>query len=51
MDQIATELIDILTAPTRRSADAPDADRTPARSSTERLLQPELVIRGSSAPG
>jgi DNA-binding LacI/PurR family transcriptional regulator len=51
MDQIATELIDILTAPTRRPADTPDADRTPARSSTERLLQPELVIRGSSAPG
>ncbi len=38
MDQIATELIDILTAP------------APA-GSTERLLQPELVVRGSSAPG
>ncbi|GAA1592148.1 LacI family DNA-binding transcriptional regulator [Kribbella sancticallisti] len=39
MDQIATELIDILTTPA-----------TPGVS-TERLLQPELVIRGSSAPG
>jgi DNA-binding LacI/PurR family transcriptional regulator len=38
MDQIATELIDILTAP------------DPA-GPTERLLQPELVVRGSSAPG
>jgi DNA-binding LacI/PurR family transcriptional regulator len=35
MDQIAGELIDILTAPGH----------------TERLLQPELVVRGSTAPG
>ena len=38
MDEIATELIDILTAP------APTGP-------TERLLQPELIVRGSSAPG
>jgi DNA-binding LacI/PurR family transcriptional regulator len=38
MDQIASELIAILTGTT------PDVP-------TERLLQPELVIRGSSAPG
>jgi DNA-binding LacI/PurR family transcriptional regulator len=38
MDEIAGELIEILTG-------APDG------SPTERLLQPELVIRGSSAPG
>jgi len=38
MDRIAEELITILTG---------TAGRTP----TERLLQPELVIRGSSAPG
>jgi len=38
MDQIAEELITILTG---------SEDGTPA----ERLLQPELVIRGSSAPG
>ncbi len=41
MDQIATELIDILTT-------SPEVNKTV---STERLLQPELVIRGSSAPG
>jgi DNA-binding LacI/PurR family transcriptional regulator len=41
MDQIAAELIDILTT-------SPEAAKTV---STERLLQPELVIRGSSAPG
>jgi DNA-binding LacI/PurR family transcriptional regulator len=35
MDEIAGELIDILTAPGH----------------TERLLQPELVVRGSTAPG
>lgn len=39
MDQIATELIDVLTKPTAAGV------------STERLLRPELVIRGSSAPG
>jgi DNA-binding LacI/PurR family transcriptional regulator len=38
MDEIAAELIDILTTP------APTGR-------TERLLQPELVVRGSSAPG
>lgn len=38
MDEIAGELIEILTG-------APDG------LPTERLLQPELVIRGSSAPG
>jgi DNA-binding LacI/PurR family transcriptional regulator len=38
MDQIAAELIAILTGPTTGLP-------------TERLLQPELVIRGSSAPG
>ncbi|HEU4948867.1 MAG TPA: LacI family DNA-binding transcriptional regulator [Kribbella sp.] len=37
MDEIATELLDLLTS------------STPAP--TERLLQPHLVIRGSSAPG
>ena len=40
MDRIAAELIAILTDPARL-----------ADPSTERLLQPELVIRGSSAPG
>lgn len=40
MDDIAAELISILTDPDG----PPDA-------STERLLHPELVIRGSSAPG
>jgi DNA-binding LacI/PurR family transcriptional regulator len=50
MDRIATELIDILTDPTTKQADNQDAGETPASSSTERLLQPELVIRGSSAP-
>jgi DNA-binding LacI/PurR family transcriptional regulator len=38
MDEIATELIDILTTSTPTGP-------------TERLLQPELVVRGSSAPG
>jgi DNA-binding LacI/PurR family transcriptional regulator len=41
IDEIATELLGLLTDP--RAASAP--------SSTERLLQPHLVIRGSSAPG
>ncbi|MDX6282561.1 MAG: hypothetical protein QOH03_3632 [Kribbellaceae bacterium] len=38
MDEIAGELIDILTTPDPKGP-------------TERLLQPELVVRGSSAPG
>ena len=46
MDEIATELIDILTGPSETSP-PPETDNN----STERLLQPELVIRGSSAPG
>ncbi len=45
IDRIAAELIAILT-----HSPAP-ADPAPATSGTERLLQPELVIRGSSAPG
>jgi DNA-binding LacI/PurR family transcriptional regulator len=51
IDEIATELIDILTAPTTKPAGNQDDGQPPASSSTERLLQPELVIRGSSAPG
>jgi hypothetical protein len=48
MDQIAAELIDILTSDHRRAPDEPSGQ---LRSTTERLLQPELVVRGSSAPG
>jgi DNA-binding LacI/PurR family transcriptional regulator len=44
MDQIATELIAILTDTQSLTGTATDVP-------TERLLQPELVIRGSSAPG
>jgi hypothetical protein len=43
MDEIAAELLAILTAPS--GLDGLDGF------ATERLLQPELVIRGSSAPG
>jgi DNA-binding LacI/PurR family transcriptional regulator len=50
MDQIAGELIDILTGPAT-GTDAYDGDGDARRPSTERLLQPELLIRGSSAPG
>ena len=46
MDQIATELIDILTGPA--TIDTGNGDTRP---STERLLEPALVIRGSSGPG
>ena len=47
MDRIAAELIAILTA-----ADTDATGRSgPTGVPTERLLQPELVIRGSSAPG
>jgi DNA-binding LacI/PurR family transcriptional regulator len=45
IDEIATELIDILTA-TPAAAPSTEPER-----STERLLRPELVIRGSSALG
>jgi DNA-binding LacI/PurR family transcriptional regulator len=41
IDEIATELLGLLT----------DAGPASPPSSTERLLQPHLVIRGSSAPG
>jgi DNA-binding LacI/PurR family transcriptional regulator len=44
MDQIASELIAILT-------ETPSLTGTTTGVPTERLLQPELVIRGSSAPG
>ncbi|WP_246486859.1 substrate-binding domain-containing protein [Kribbella qitaiheensis] len=50
MDQIAAELIDILTSG-QPTSEVPDESTQQLRSSTERLLQPELVIRGSSAPG
>jgi DNA-binding LacI/PurR family transcriptional regulator len=56
MDQIAAELIAILTSKHSltsgfRTPEAPDESTEQLRSSTERLLQPELVVRGSSAPG
>ena len=46
IDQIATELITFLTG---LPAGPETAEQTDV--STERLLLPELVIRGSSAPG
>ena len=59
IDQIATQLIDLLTGPPSGPAPGPapaagpeTAEQTEqTEASTERLLLPELVIRGSSAPG